>query len=120
MLRKIATIIGTKHSVENDVHLSQPSRDPLQSGKARSVALRIPLYPFPAIPKDPLASKWLPEWDTKLCIKTKTIQLLVRMYKYRKKYARIVFGEPLPEELPLPKPVPKNIIIEALKVKASH
>jgi len=40
------------------------------------------------------------------------------MYKYRTKYARIVLGEPLPEEAPLPKPVPKNIVAEALKVKA--
>jgi len=40
------------------------------------------------------------------------------MYKYRTRYARIVFGEPLPEESPIPKPVPKSIVVEALKVKA--
>jgi hypothetical protein len=39
------------------------------------------------------------------------------MYKYRTRHARIVFGDPLPEETPRPKPVPKNIIVEALKVK---
>jgi hypothetical protein len=40
------------------------------------------------------------------------------MYKYRTRYARIVLGDPLPKETPLPKPVPKNIVAEALKVKA--
>ncbi len=39
------------------------------------------------------------------------------MYKYRTKYARIVFGEPLPEKPMPPKATPKNIIAEALKVK---
>ena len=56
--------------------------------------------------------------DTKLTPKTTIIQLLVRMYKYRTRFVRIVLGEPLPEMPPLPKPVPKNIIAEALKVKA--
>ncbi len=35
------------------------------------------------------------------------------MHKYRGRQTQIVFGEPLP-----PKPVPKNIVAEALKVKA--
>jgi hypothetical protein len=60
---------------------------------------------------------WLPELDTKLTPKTTIIQLLVRMYKYRTRHVRIVLGEPLPKEPPLPKPVPKNIIAEALKVR---
>jgi hypothetical protein len=40
------------------------------------------------------------------------------MYKYRTRFVRIVLGEPLPKETPLPKPGPKNIIAEALKVSA--
>ncbi|MBI5560848.1 MAG: hypothetical protein HY883_06200 [Deltaproteobacteria bacterium] len=40
------------------------------------------------------------------------------MYKYRRRQTRIVFGEPLPEKPPPPKPVFRNIVAEALKVKA--
>lgn len=39
------------------------------------------------------------------------------MYKYRTRFVRIVLGDPLPKETPLPKPAPKNIISEALKVR---
>lgn len=40
------------------------------------------------------------------------------MYKYRTKHARIVLGDPLPARPLPPKPVLKNIVAEALKVKA--
>ncbi len=40
------------------------------------------------------------------------------MYKYRGRQTRIVFGEPLQARPLPPKPVPKNIVAEALKVKA--
>jgi hypothetical protein len=39
------------------------------------------------------------------------------MYKYRARFGRIVLGDPLPKEMPLPKPAPKNIMAEALKVR---
>jgi hypothetical protein len=39
------------------------------------------------------------------------------MYKYRTRYVRIVLGEPLPKEPPIPKPVPKNIVADALEVR---
>ncbi len=50
-------------------------------------------------------------------MRTEIIQLLVRIHKYRKKYARIVLGESLPEEPQIPKPVPKNIVVEALEIR---
>jgi len=40
------------------------------------------------------------------------------MYKYRGKQTQIVLGEPLPARPLPPKPVLKNIVAEALKVKA--
>ncbi len=40
------------------------------------------------------------------------------MYKYRGRQTRIVLGEPLSASPLPPKPVPKNIVAEALKVKA--
>ena len=40
------------------------------------------------------------------------------MYKYRGRQTQIVFGEPLPATPLPPKPVLKNIVAEALKVKA--
>lgn len=44
--------------------------------------------------------------------------MVVAMYKYRGRHTQIVFGEPLPAK-PIPlKPVLRNIVAEALKVKA--
>lgn len=40
------------------------------------------------------------------------------MYKYRGRQAQIVLGEPLQARPLPPKPVPKNIVAEPLKVKA--
>jgi hypothetical protein len=40
------------------------------------------------------------------------------MYRYRGRQNRIVLGEPLPARLLPPKPVPMNIVAEALKVKS--
>jgi len=40
------------------------------------------------------------------------------MYKYRGRHTQIVFGEPLPAKAIPPKPLLRNIVAEALKVKA--
>jgi hypothetical protein len=40
------------------------------------------------------------------------------MYRYRGRQNRIVLGEPLPARPQPPKPVPKNIVAEAIKVKS--
>lgn len=61
---------------------------------------------------------WLPELDGKRTSKAQVIQLLIAMYKYRGRHTQIVFGEPLQAKQIPPKPVLKNIVAEALKVKA--
>lgn len=61
---------------------------------------------------------WLPTLDTKLTQRAQVIQLLVAMYKYRGRQTQIILGEPLQARPLPPKPVPKNIVAEALKVKA--
>ena len=61
---------------------------------------------------------WLPELDGKRTPKVQVIQLLVAMYKYRGRHTQIVFGEPLPAKPLPPKPVFRNMVSEALKIKA--
>lgn len=61
---------------------------------------------------------WLPELDGRRTSKAQVIQLLVAMYKYRGRHTQIVFGEPLPAKPLPPKPLFRNIVAEALKVKA--
>jgi len=47
----------------------------------------------------------------------KTADLLVDMFRYRTKGPRIVLGEPLPTKPTAERPMPKNIVLEALKVR---
>ena len=54
--------------------------------------------------------------DGKRTLKAKVIQLLVAMYKYRGRHTQIVFGGPLLARPLPPKPLPKNIVAEVLKV----
>lgn len=68
-----------------------------------------------------LLEDWLPGVDSKHIsqhfTKQMVVRLLVMMYRYRGRHTRIVLGEPLPEK-PLPaKPIYRNILAEALKVK---
>ena len=45
------------------------------------------------------------------------MRLLVSMYRYKGRHPRIALGEPLPEKPPEIKPIYRNILAEALKVK---
>ena len=60
---------------------------------------------------------WLPELDARRTQKAQVIRLLAAMYKYRGRQTQIVLGEPLPAKPLPPKPLLRNVVAEALKVK---
>ena len=62
--------------------------------------------------------KWLLEQDTSRISQGQCIQLLAKLYKRRRKRLEISIGQPFPDVIPKPIKRPKNIVRQALHVKA--
>ena len=60
----------------------------------------------------------LPGVDAKRGWQPQCVQLLVKIFRYRRRGILLTLGDPLPEKTPIPKPAPINIIAKAQEIKA--
>ena len=56
--------------------------------------------------------------DAKRGRQPQCVQLLVKIFRYRRRGILLTLGDPLPEKVPIPKPAPMNIIAKAQVIKA--
>lgn len=66
----------------------------------------------------PKYEKKLPEQDTSRILQGQCIQLLAKLYKRRRKRLDISISQPFPDVVPKPIKRPRNIVRQALHVKA--